>query len=177
MRPPEPSEYGDFYHGYVRQVPDGDVLEILEKGARHTYFLLAGISEDWHDYRYQPGKWSLREVVGHMIDVERVFAYRALSFARRDPAPLPSMEQDDWAAASNAHRRPLLALLDDFRAARDSSLAMLRGLGDGAWDRRGVASGCELSVRACAYILAGHEIHHRKVLEERYVQPWRERQG
>ncbi len=169
MQRPDSSEYGDFYDTYISKVPEVDVLELLKRGVDRTAEVLAGVPEDRETYRYQRDKWSLREVVGHMVDVERIFSYRALSFARSDPAPLPGMEQDDWAAASNAGERPLASLLDDLRHARASSVAMLESLDAGAWDRRGVASGFELTVRACAYILAGHEIHHRRVLEQLYL--------
>ncbi len=161
MRRPEPSEYEEYYGLYVNQVPDGDVLQILEQGVGRTAELLGGIPEAWETYRYAPEKWLLREVMGHVLDVERLFSYRALSIARSDPAHLPSMDQDQWAAASNAAERPLASLLDDFARARASSLAMLRGLAGDAWDRRGVASGFEFTVRSFPYILAGHEIHHR----------------
>ncbi len=174
MQRPDPTEYGEYYGLYIDQVPEGDVIEILEQGVARTFDLLGGIPEAWETYRYQPDKWSLREVMGHVVDVERLFSYRALSIARGDPADLPSMDQDQWAAASNAGDRPLALLLIDFSCARMSSRSMFRSFADDAWDRRGVASGFEFSVRSFPYILAGHEIHHRRVLEELYLKPLRE---
>lgn len=171
MQRPHPSEYGEYYGLYVGQVPDGNVFEILERGVSNTVALLGDLPRDWETYRYQPGKWSVREVVGHVVDVERLFAFRALSMARADPTPLPSIDEDRWAAASNADRRPLGSLLDDLAAARRSTLAMFAGFDQETWGRRGTASGFEFTVRSFPYIIAGHEIHHRKVLEERYLKP------
>lgn len=119
--------------------------------------------------RYAAGTWSLREVVGHLIDTEWTLAYRGLCFARTDPAELPGFDQDLWARASNAGDLPMVELLDAFGCARRSSLAIFRGFDEAAWLRRGVANGCEFSVRAMPYILAGHEIHHRKMIRERYL--------
>ena len=177
MERPAPSEYAEYYGLYVGQVPDGDVLEILERGVGETRELLDGIPPEWETHRYEPGKWSVREVVGHVLDAERVFAYRALSFARADPAPLPSMDENAWAVSSGAGRRPLASLLGELEHLRRSHVAMFAGFGDEVWDRRGVASGFELTVRAMPYILAGHEIHHRRVLAERYLGPLGGREG
>ncbi len=169
MRRPDTTEYDEYYGGYIRQVPEGDVLEILGAGVGLTVEALAGMAPERETHRYQPGKWSAREVLGHVVDMEWLFSYRALTFARADPSPLPSIDQDLWAANSNAGERTVAALLEDLAHVRASSLAILKGLTEDAWDRRGTASGCEFTVRACAYILAGHEIHHRKVLVEKYL--------
>ncbi len=171
MRRPDASEYEAYYGLYVDQVPDGDVMEILGAGAGLTARALEGLPAQRETFSYQPGKWSVREVLGHVVDVERVFSYRALSIARADPARLPSMDQDQWAAGSNADERTVASLLEDLARARASSLAILGSLPEDAWDRRGIASDFELTVRACAYILAGHEIHHRRVLGEKYLAP------
>ncbi len=169
MRRPDATEYEEYYGLYVNQVPEGDVLEILGAGVGLTAQALDGIAPELETHRYQPGKWSLREVLGHAVDVERVFSYRALSFARADPSPLPSMDQDQWVADSNAGERTVASLLEDLGHARASSLAILGSLPGEAWGRRGIASGFDFTVRACAWILAGHEIHHRKVLVEKYL--------
>lgn len=174
MRRPDATEYQAYYDTYVSKVPEGGVMEVLGDGVQLTTHALDGIPEAWETYRYEPGKWSIREVLGHMIDVERIFSYRALSIARRDPARMPGMDQDQWAADSNAGERTVASLLDDLARARASSLAIFASLPDDAWDLRGVASDVEFTVRACAYILAGHEIHHRQVLEEQYLKPLRE---
>ncbi len=174
MKRPHPSEHAEYYGLYIHQVPDGDVLQILDEGVGRTVELLGGLPPEWETYRYEPGKWSVREVMGHVVDVERVFGYRALSIARADPATLPGMDQDQWAASSNAGDRPLASLLEDLRWARRSSLAMFKGFDDATGERSGVASDCPFSVRTFPYIVAGHEIHHRRVLEERYLKPLRE---
>ncbi len=173
MQRPDATEYDKYYSLYVNQVPEGDVMKILGDGARLTARTLDGIPIEWETYRYAPDKWSVREALGHVVDVERLFSYRALSIARRDPAALPLMDQDQWAAASNAGERTVVALLDDFARARASSLAIFESLAEDAWDKRGLASGCEFTVRSFPYILAGHEIHHRRVLEEKYLKALR----
>ncbi len=174
MKRPNPSEYAEYYGTYVNKVSDGDVLQILADEVIRTVELLGGLPPEWGTYRYEPDKWSVTEVLGHMVDVERLFGYRALSIARADPAPLPGMDQDLWAASSNAGDRPLASLLEDLCCARSSSIAMFRSFDEATWERRGVASDCPFSVRTFPYILAGHEIHHRRVLEERYLKPLRD---
>ncbi len=169
LRRPEADEYDGYYALYVRQVPAGDVLETLSRQIELTGETIARVPPELETFRYQSGKWSVREVVGHMADVERTFAYRALWFARADPSPLPGLEQDDWGAASNASERPLAELYAELALARMSHVAMFRGFDDAAWLRRGVASGFEFTVRSLPYLMAGHEIHHRRVLEERYL--------
>ncbi len=169
MQRPQPSEYEEYYTLYVNQVPDGNILQILGDGVKRTADLLGGLPPDQETYRYESGKWSVREVLGHVIDVERVFAYRALSIARADPAALPGMDQDVWSAAANAGDRPIARQLEDFRSARASSIAMFESFDDAVWERRGTASGFPFTVRTFPWILAGHEIHHRRVLEERYL--------
>ena len=166
---PDTSEYAQFYEGYVSQVPEGDILTVMRSESERTAELLSGLSPEQADHRYQEGKWSVKEVVGHIIDTERMFGYRAHCFAREDPAPLPGFEQDAYARSSNAAKRPLLELVDELRALRQSNLAFFRGLDEAMWSRRGIGSGCEFTVRALAFILVGHEIHHRGVLESRYL--------
>lgn len=165
---PTKTEYAPSHSSYVGAVPDGDVLTLFERQGRETVALLRGITEDRSLHRYAPGKWSIREVVGHMIDAERVFMYRALTFARADEGPLPSFEENEWAAASNAHRRTLAELIDEFAAVRASSLAFFRGLSEAEFVRSGKASGHPVSVRGIAYVVTGHELHHVRILRERY---------
>ena len=169
--PPRPGtdEHAPYYGLYVRQVPDGDVLEILAREVGRTVALLEPLDETQAGYRYARGKWSVKEVLGHVIDVERVFAQRALHFARKDAAPLPSLEQDEWVEAGYFDRRTLASLLEEFSAVRQANLAMFHGFDSDAWANRGVASGVEFTARSIPYIIAGHELHHRKVLEARYL--------
>jgi len=168
-RRPEPSEYDDFYAGYVAQVPDGDVLELLkEQGASHRE-LFAAIPEEKHDHRYAPGKWTVKEVIGHLIDTERVFAYRALAFARGDAAPIPGMDQDEYMAGADFGRRSMASLIDEYHHLRAADVALFGSFDEAVLDRTGVASGVPFTVRALLWIVAGHERHHLGVLKERYL--------
>ncbi len=166
---PDSSEYDPYYGLYIGKVPEGDVITLMEAELEALIALLGGLPAERETYRYEPGKWSIREIVGHLIDSERLFAYRALSFARGDAGPLPGMDQEDWARASNAHDRPLSDLLGEFSHVRRGNAAMFGGFDDEVGLRSGIASGCSFTVRALAYIIVGHEIHHRGVLEERYL--------
>jgi hypothetical protein len=165
---PAPSEHAAYYSRYVDLVQDGDVLAALASQIGGTLAHLGKLSDADSLKRYAPGKWSVREMVGHMIDTERVFAYRALRFARNDRTNLPGFEQDDYVAAANFDSRLWKDLQEELAAVRVSSLLMFRGLGEEAWTRQGVANGNPMSVRAAAYVIAGHELHHMKVLRERY---------
>lgn len=171
--PPLPRPTADdaaaYYFTYIDQVPAGDVLAVLEGGVAETRRALAGLSTERERFRYAPGKWTVREVIGHVLDAERVFGYRTFHMARADAAPLPSMEQNAYAAAAGADRRPLADLLDELEHLRLSHLGLFRGLDPEAWERTGVASGLNFRVRSLPFIVAGHEIHHRRLLTERYL--------
>lgn len=169
MSRPEATEYVSYFGRYIDQVPDGSIVDVLASGLRDTLALLRSIPEDRGDYRYAPEKWSVKEVVGHVIDAERVFAYRALRFARNDATPLPGFEQDDYIPAGKFGTRTLRDLADELEAVRQSTLHLFRHLDEAALLRGGVASGNPVTVRALAYIIAGHEAHHRKVLREGYL--------
>jgi hypothetical protein len=166
---PDESEHAPYYGRYVSLVPDGDILGTLAGQIGVTLVELRKITGENSLRRYEPGKWSVREVVGHMIDTERIFAYRALRFARNDRTNLPGFEQDDYIPAANFDQRPWEDLLDEFYAVRRSNLAFFRGLAEEAWMRRGVANNNEMSVRAAAYIIAGHERHHLGVIRDKYL--------
>ena len=170
MQRPEPSEHNEYYGLYIGKVPEGNIVSILGQQLAQTLDTLGNLPPERADYAYEPGKWTIKEVIGHLIDTERVFAYRALHFARNDPAPMPSLEQDDWAGASNASARSLEDLLEEFAAVRRSNIALFKSFSDDMWMRRGTASGFEFTVRAFPYIIVGHEIHHRLLLQERYLQ-------
>ena len=171
MERPGTSDYHAFYETYVGKVPDGDIFEILKAGVRETSELLQGVPEDWGGHRYAEGKWSVREVLGHMIDTEWVFCYRALAMARGEAADLPSMDENEYASASNADQRSLVDLLHEFRSVRQASLALFSGIAPQDTTRQGHANGLPFIVRAFPWIVAGHEIHHRGVLRERYLEP------
>ena len=165
---PDASEHAPYYSRYVALVADGDILGTLAGQIGGTLAELRKIPDADSLKRYAAGKWSVREVVGHMIDTERIFAYRALRFARNDRTLLPGFEQDDYIPAAQFDRRPWADLLEEFEAVRRSNVLMFRGLSEEAWRRAGVANGDGMSVRAAAYVIAGHELHHMRVLREKY---------
>jgi len=166
---PGPDEYASYYEKYVSLVA-GDVMEALARQGATTVAGLRGLPEEAGDSRYAPGKWSVKELVGHIIDAERVFAYRALRFARGDGTPLAGFDQDPYVAAANSDARTLDDLSDEFECVRASTILLLRSFGPEAWLRRGTASDNEVSVRALAHIIAGHEQHHVNILRERYLK-------
>jgi uncharacterized damage-inducible protein DinB len=168
MNRPEPSEFADFYATYVSRVPGKDVLGVLEAQRLQMLQLFAGRSERDGSFRYAPGKWTVKEVLGHITDTERIFTYRALRIARGDQTPLPGFEQDDFVRNGAFAERTLAGLAEEFAAVRNATLALFRSFPEDAWSRRGVASQKEVTVRALAFITAGHQIHHRLILEERY---------
>jgi hypothetical protein len=165
---PQAGEYAPYYDRYVSLVRGDDILNTLDQQRRDTMLLLSGRDEEDGDFRYAPDKWSAKEVLGHVCDTERVFAYRALRFARADATPVAGFEQDDYVRNGPFAQRPLADLVEDFIAVRRATLSLLRNLDEAAWPRRGVANKNEVSVRALAYIIAGHELHHRRILEEKY---------
>ena len=166
---PDRSEYADYYDLYVSKLPDGDVLDILESQIAGTTGLLSRVGEDKAGHRYAPDKWSIKQVVGHVIDAESVFASRALWFARGNEAPLPSFEQDENVEAANFDEQMLQTLVEQLRVTRAATVAMFRSFDDDMLMRKGTASGCVFTVRAIAAIIAGHELHHKMTLEERYL--------
>ena len=167
---PAGDEYAPFFAGYVSLVPDGDVLDALERGRKETQQLLGRLSEEGAAYRYAPDKWSIKGVLGHLTDADRVFAYRALTFGRGNPGPLPGWDENAWAGEGGFDARTLKELLDGYDAARGATLALFRSLPAEAWARRGTANNNPVSVRALAWITAGHERHHQRILRERYLK-------
>jgi len=165
---PESSEYDPFFATYVDRVPDGDILSTLATGVEETLALLRSCPTDWEQHAYAPGKWSVRQLVGHVIDAERLYAFRALQFARRDPAPLPGIDPNVWAASSNSSDRQLSLLRDELATVRAATLGLFSSFDDATMQATGIAGGRRFSVRSLAWVIAGHEIHHRRMLEERY---------
>jgi hypothetical protein len=171
---PGPDEYAPFYRDYVARVPAGDIVAVLGEQIGETLRVLGGLTEAAANRAYAPGKWTIKEVVGHVIDAERVFSTRALRFARGDRTELPGFDQDPYVLAGGFAARSIRDLADELAAVRRATVLLFRGLPEEAWGRRGVASGQEVSVRALAYIIAGHELHHRSILRERYGVPGRD---
>jgi len=167
---PGPDEYAPFYAGYVAAVPEGDVLALLARQADDVVALLQSLEPPrWH-HRYAPGKWSVAEVLGHLCDAERVLAYRALRFARDDHTELPGFEENAWVPPAAFDARTPASLLAEYVAVRQATVALFHGLPPGAGERRGVANGSPVTVRALLYIVTGHERHHLRVLRERYLE-------
>ncbi len=166
---PRPEEYDPFFAGYVARVPPGDILTHLRSQYHETLSLLSSLPDARADISYAPGKWSIKQVVGHISDVERVMAYRALWFARNHQSPLPGFDENVFAAEGGFTDRLLSDLLDEFRIVREASVNLFTCLPRQHFARGGEANGHYVSVRALAYIIAGHELHHRAILQERYL--------
>ncbi len=165
---PEASEFAPFYSTYIGAVPDGNIVELMREEGRDLAKTLADIPESKGGHRYAEGKWSVREVLGHMIDAERIFSYRLLRIARGDETPLASFDQDEYVRTSGADSRTVAHLAKEMVAVRDSTVLMLESLSPNAWSKRGTASGKPISVRALAYVAAGHSRHHMRILHESY---------
>jgi uncharacterized damage-inducible protein DinB len=165
---PDPAEHAPYYGKYIALVPDGDIVGLLRSQIDSTTDLLRGVPGDREQYRYAEGKWSVREVIGHLSDAERIFTYRALRFARADRTPLHGFDENAYAATATYHERRLSSVAEEFAAVRAASVAFFDALTDEEWQRRGPANAQEVSVRALAWIIAGHERHHVGLLRERY---------
>lgn len=165
---PDSSEYGSWYAGYVSLVPEEDVLSAIETQSSETQKLLASLDEAKAAHRYAEGKWSIKEVIGHITDAERVFGYRALCISRGEQNPLPGFDENAYVKTANFDSWKLGELAEAYALGRRANIVLFRNLPDEAWSRRGTASNYPVSVRALAYIIAGHERHHVKVLREKY---------
>jgi len=166
---PAKDEFLPYYGRYIDLVESGDVLSTLTRQMAETQALLRSLPSSVSTYRYAPGKWSVNEMIGHLIDSERIFCARALRFARNDTTPLPGFEQDDYVRNSRFDSYPLADLASELATLRVSTVFLFKHLNEDAWMRRGTANGAEVSVRALAYIIAGHELHHRGILTTRYL--------
>lgn len=166
---PDPSECAPFLQRYVGLVPDGAVLQTMERQLHETTALLEAIPAAKADFAYAPGKWTVKEVLGHLTDAERIFSYRALRIARGDDTPLPGFDENRYVPASGASRRTLIDLLAEYHAVRRASLALFEHLPPEAAGRTGTVGGASVSVRALAWVITGHERHHLGILRERYL--------
>ena len=166
---PGPDEYFEFYRTYVAKVPDGDIIDTLSHQGDRLRAMFSEVPRESETFAYAPGKWTVREVLGHIIDAERVFAYRALSIGRGDETPLPGFDENEWAARSNAGSRDLASIVEEFGHVRSATCALFGSFGAGVGRRTGVASGHGISVRALAWIVAGHAEHHLRLIQERYL--------
>ena len=159
-----------YWNRYIDLVPEDDPVAVLEQQVTELSTLLKGINEERSTSRYAPGKWSIKELVNHVADTERIFSYRAVSIARGDTRSLPGFDEQLFAANSDADRRPFKAIVDELLAVRAGTIALFRGLSDAAWQRIGTANDNRIGVRSLAYVAAGHVRHHMNVLRERYLK-------
>ena len=166
---PSAQEHAPYYGSYIARVADGDIVATLATQMNDSMTMLRPLSEAQAGKRYAEGKWSVREVIGHMIDTERVFTYRALRFSRNDDTPLPGYDEGLFVANSSLDQRTVASLCDEFDAVRHSSIHFFNALLPAEWDRKGTANNAAMTVRAIAWICAGHELHHRALIAERYL--------
>lgn len=166
---PHENEHAPYYGRYISLVPEGDFFLLLNKHFDETLVFFRNLTETQAETRYEPGKWSIKDVLGHVIDNERIMSYRALRIARGDTTPLPGYEQDDYVRAANFDSRTLNDLLPEFQAVRAATESLFRSFDETAIGRRGTASTFPVTVRALAYIIAGHERHHMNVLRTKYL--------
>lgn len=167
-RRPGPDEYNTFYKGYVDSVPDGDLMPFLAAQCRQVQHLISGVPAEKEHFRYAEGKWSVRQVFGHMVDTEWIFGYRLLRIARGDTTPLPGMDQDVFVNGANFEERGLGSMLSEFSGLRTATMALTDSLPADVLDRKGEASGFPVTVRALGWIIAGHCQHHLNILSDRY---------
>ncbi|MTI86998.1 MAG: DinB family protein [Balneolaceae bacterium] len=166
---PAPSEYAHYYSGYVEHVPKSNIIETLNSQMHEFYTFINTIPGEKAFSSYEKGKWTIKQIVGHLIETERVFAHRALCFSRRTPYDLPSMKQDDWVKYSNHNSRKLSNLGNEYLAVRISSIHLFQNMTKEMLSLKGTASGVEFTVRSIPFIIAGHELHHLDIIKEKYL--------
>jgi DinB superfamily len=166
---PDETEYAVYYGRYVGKIEGVDIVAVLYDQLQSTLSFLRGIDDRTADFRYAPGKWSVKEVIGHVIDAERVFAYRALAFARNESTSLPGFDENQWAAYANYSSLSMNDILTEFETVRRSTLLLFRQMDTAAWNRRGNANGNDMTTRSAAFVIAGHLQHHLEMLKSRYL--------
>ena len=169
MKRPLQGDYATFYANYIKNVPD-DALKVFENQLNTTNAFFKSIPEDKIDYRYAEGKWSIKEIVGHLIDNERVMAYRALAISKNEKQSLPGFDENDYMRESNYSKRNYSDLLEELKKVRESNIFMFKNFSEEVLDRRGVANDSEVTVRAILFIITGHELHHINIIKERYLK-------
>ena len=167
--PPPPNESFGYFDNYIQKAPHQDLMEGLKESSEEFLNFIDKISDSQLDFRYQPDKWNIREIVQHIIDCERVFSYRALTFARGDKTPLPGFEENDYARESNSSSRDITDLMIEFKAVRKATIELYKSFDESMIDARGIANNRELSVRAIGFIMIGHVLHHQEIIIERYL--------
>jgi uncharacterized damage-inducible protein DinB len=169
MPRPDLSRLPEFYHNYINQVDGDELMNVLQKQTRPFLKLMKEIPKKKRNYRYAEGKWSIKEVLQHIIDAERIFAYRALCFARKDITPLPGFEENDYAANCKAENRKWADMIRDFEAVRQSTIALFDSFDDEQLETSGTASGKSNYVLGIGFIIAGHANHHVNIIKEKYL--------
>ncbi|MED3561319.1 DinB family protein [Bacillus xiapuensis] len=169
LQRPNESEYPAYYQPYIQLVPEGNLLQVLKDELQKTITLFEGISEEDSYFRYDENKWSIKEVLCHMADTERIMSYRLLRVGRGDETPLAGFNENDYVNGSQIERLPLKNILDDFLATRNATISLIQNMPETAWENKGVANDTPITTRSIAYIIAGHAIHHKKIITERYL--------
>ena len=169
MTRPYLSDFPTFYHGYVEHIESEDIIASLRDQHQKTLTLFESLSDEQANYAYAEDKWSIKEVLGHMIDAERVFVFRALSFARGEEQPLPGFDENTYVPAGRFGDRTLSSLIQEYNSVRKATIAFFENLRDDDWERRGIANQGNFTVNSIAFIIAGHEAHHLNILKERYL--------
>jgi hypothetical protein len=166
---PDTTEYTPYYASYIQLVPSGNLISILQDQIHETCNFLGGLPQEKENFRYAPDKWTLKEVVGHMVDNERIMGYRALRFSRRDSTPLAGYDENLYVQAANFGWQTMQSLLEEFRLIRQTTIYLFDRLSAEAWSYKGSANNSELTVKALGYIIAGHELHHCEIIKTRYL--------
>jgi hypothetical protein len=169
MQRPDKTEYDPYYEGYISLVEKEDIIDTLERQNTELSDAFGGFGEDRGNHRYAEGKWSIKELLSHIIDGERMFGYRVFRISRGDKTPIEGFEQDDYIENSHANERGFADMIEEFENLRSANLLLFRNLKDADWVRTGTANDVEISVRALVFIMAGHVRHHLKILDERYT--------
>ena len=169
IKAPQPTEYDEFYNSYIGNANTDDLLTALAASEEYIVNFMLSLKEPQLNHRYQPGKWSIKEMLVHMADTERIFAYRALRFARNDKTDLPGFDENDYAEQSKADKRSITSILAEYAAARQATIELFKNLDEEMLGRTGTASGRSVSVRALGFAILGHEIHHLNIIKQRYL--------
>nr|WP_263323397.1 DinB family protein [Neobacillus sp. Marseille-Q6967] len=170
LQRPTENEYPTYYQPYLNLVSEGDLVKLLKDNLKEMITLFEGISDEEALHRYAQGKWSVKEVLGHITDTERIMSYRLLRVSRGDQTPLAGFNETDYVEAAQTNNLPMKAILEDFKATRNATITQIQNTPVKAWNNQGNANGMPITTRAIAYIIAGHEMHHRKIVEERYLK-------
>lgn len=169
LQKPTANQYPEYFQRYVNLVPDGDIFEILKSNKEKMILLLSGLSDKQAEYRYAEGKWSIKEVLGHIIDTERIFAYRTLRMGRNDKTNIPQYDHDAYVAEAKFDNQKIADLIEHYKAVRDASISLVKSFDENAWERIGLSGGKEFITKCFPFIIAGHEIHHLGIIKERYL--------